>query len=441
VYRQIDADGIELQAPGEMMDFMEARAGDHLFCPFECDICVFHRLKGRGPLSTEVTDQRLLVYIRRANLDAFWSRRPGTVRGLVSLFAEQVKVGEDFGFSMFEPPGPFSRGYDSGMRAAIGVLSRSQRPGLHERTLKFSSARKARTLHTDLYNASVRGAEGSLVWRSDRARFAATKAPSDTTWFNAFMTGFRARVGERRKQDAAISIKLMCSIQSSLESDWDLYFGEGNKRELKRICQHGAFYLLLYCGSLRGFEGPKILLADLRRQIAAPGSQQASLYGAHIGLPLSGRFKARSQETQTILIPVAFETASGLQPGLWTQRLVSMLQEEGITTGWLFHADDGSQMKMSYFEEDFYDRLYQIQMEDPTIFTEGINIQDDFHLSRSFRRGATTRATAAGVTSGDIDYINRWNIGVDSSGSGPMRVVYSDRVQLIQAFLRFSLAL
>jgi hypothetical protein len=96
---------------------------------------------------------------------------------------------------------------------------------------------------------------------------------------------------------------------------------------------------------------------------------------------------------------------------------------------------------MSYFEDDFYDRLSQIHQDEPTLFAEGINIQEDFHLSRSFRRGATTRATAAGVSSTDIDYINRWNIGADSSGSGPMRVVYSDRMQLIQAFLRFSLAL
>ena len=96
---------------------------------------------------------------------------------------------------------------------------------------------------------------------------------------------------------------------------------------------------------------------------------------------------------------------------------------------------------MSHFEEDFYDRLAAIRERQPELFTEGIDIHEDFHLARSFRRGATTRATAAGVSSSDIDYINRWNTGPDVSGSGPMRVLYADRTQLTKTYLRFSLAL
>lgn len=92
---------------------------------------------------------------------------------------------------------------------------------------------------------------------------------------------------------------------------------------------------------------------------------------------------------------------------------------------------------MSHFEDDFYDRLARVNQIQPNLFTEGINISEDFHLARSFRRGATTRATAAGVSAEDIDYINRWNIGSDASASGPMRVLYSDKRQLINAFLRF----
>ena len=118
-----------------------------------------------------------------------------------------------------------------------------------------------------------------------------------------------------------------------------------------------------------------------------------------------------------------------------------MLSALGINDGWMFQDADGEQLKMSSFEDDFYDRLARIYQSKPSLFTEGINISEDFHLARSFRRGATTRATAAGVSAEDIDYINRWNIGSDASVSGPMRVLYSDKRQLINAFLRFSLAL
>jgi hypothetical protein len=441
IYRPTDETGEELCAPGEEKDFSEGRPGDHLFCPFECDYCAFYRIKGHLPTPGSGVDERLLQFIRRANLDAFWSRRPGTVLGLTRLFTEQVEVGESFGFNMFGPLGPFGRSYDPGMKAAIGLLWRSQKPGIHEAKMKYSSVRKARSLHTDIFNASARGVQGTMVWRSDRARFVATEAPTDSAWFNCFMTGFKARIGERRKQDAALSIAVMKALQETLDEDWDDALPISNLERLRTIAEHGAFYLLLYCGSLRGFEGPKILLSDLRRQIAAPGSTLADLHGAHIGLPLVGRFKARSQDSRTILIPIAYETASMLQPGVWAERLVNILEQQGIKTGWAFQDALGEQLKMAHFEEDFYDRLTRIYQLQPDLFTEGVSILDDFHLARSFRRGATTRATAAGVSSTDIDWINRWNIGSDASGGGPMRVLYSDRVQLTKVFLRFSLAL
>ena len=207
-------------APGEERDFLEARGGDHHFSPFECDDCCFWRLTGREPTLSDETDYQLQGYIWRANLDAFWSRRPGTVYGLGNLFEEQVRVGEHFGFQMFEPLGPFGLAYDSGMGAALGILMRSQQPGRHEAKMKFSAARKARSVHTNVYNASAKGVEGTLVWRSEKTHFVATTAPTDTGWFTSFMAGYKARVGERRKQDAALPIGAMVLTQSLLEADW-----------------------------------------------------------------------------------------------------------------------------------------------------------------------------------------------------------------------------
>jgi hypothetical protein len=427
-------------APGEEADFLVAREGNHLFCPFECDECCFHRLRGKSSVADNDGDNTLLAYIRRANLDAFWARRPGTISGLRMLFREQVEVGEAFGFEMFPPLGPFGRNYQSGMGAAIGILARSQRPGRDEDKLKFSSARKARTVHTNVYAVSARGAEGSMAWRSERARFVATTSPTETTWFNAVMTGMRARMGERTKQDAAISIAVMKCQQELLEEAWRQALEQGDTQEQRRVAEHGAFFLFLYCGSLRGFEGPKILLTSLREQIVTPGSARAEREPPHVGLTMLGRFKARSQEQRSILIPVAYETASGLLPGLWAERLVEILEAAGIRTGWAFQDAEGEQRSMSYFNDTFYQLLLEIQGTSPELFPGELDIVEDFHLSRSHRRGATTRATEAGVSGSDIDWINRWNEG-RGQGSGPMRVVYSDRTQLMEVFLRFSRAL
>jgi hypothetical protein len=58
--------------------FKCGRDGYHLMCPFQCDLCHFRNIQGRRP-GAKVQDNVLLMCIRRANLDAFWSRETATV--------------------------------------------------------------------------------------------------------------------------------------------------------------------------------------------------------------------------------------------------------------------------------------------------------------------------------------------------------------------------
>ena len=63
-----------------MSAFKEARNGDHLMVPFECDMCIFWKLRGTAPDPEGCSkDKLLLACIRRVNLDAFWSRMTSTV--------------------------------------------------------------------------------------------------------------------------------------------------------------------------------------------------------------------------------------------------------------------------------------------------------------------------------------------------------------------------
>jgi hypothetical protein len=187
------------------------------------------------------------------------------------------------------------------------------------------------------------------VWRSDKSRFVATKAPTDSAWFVRFMAGFRMRVGERTQQDAAISIQLMLLLQQLLEEDWIQSSEMGNPNARRTIAEHGAFFLFLYCGSLRGFEGPKILLTELKMQLVNPEQAASRNIPPHVGLPLSGRFKAQTQMQQQILIPIAYETSSGLQPGKWAERVIDCVTQAGVDTRWLFQTECGRQRPMSFF--------------------------------------------------------------------------------------------
>ena len=54
--------------------YRTGRDGDHILAPFECEICIFIKLKKRYPRKGSREDRLLSETIRRANLDAFWSR-------------------------------------------------------------------------------------------------------------------------------------------------------------------------------------------------------------------------------------------------------------------------------------------------------------------------------------------------------------------------------
>ena len=64
-----------------MIEFNRGRDGYHRMCPFECDSCIFHKLRGSDPNLNPEIDKLHMCYIRRLNLDAFWSRETSTVHG------------------------------------------------------------------------------------------------------------------------------------------------------------------------------------------------------------------------------------------------------------------------------------------------------------------------------------------------------------------------
>lgn len=137
------------------------------------------------------------------------------------------------------------------MQTAIGVLYESRCPGQHEATKKFTSCRKVRRLSMNMHNASAHGAIQNLVWRLEKSRFVANTFPSDLEWHNRFMTGFCARVGERRKRDAALSIKQMLVLQELFAEEWHKATIDDNLEEKRVVCEIAVFFLLGYCASLR----------------------------------------------------------------------------------------------------------------------------------------------------------------------------------------------
>jgi hypothetical protein len=68
--------GKQTKTPNE---YPVGRDGDHLLVPFECDLCIFRKLKHQETWANSNQDNLLMACIRRISLDAFWSRATSTV--------------------------------------------------------------------------------------------------------------------------------------------------------------------------------------------------------------------------------------------------------------------------------------------------------------------------------------------------------------------------
>jgi hypothetical protein len=100
-----DADGIVVIENKDKMRYLEARDGDHLVTPFQCETCHARNLLGRDPQLNLASDVRLVKLIRRANLDAFWSSEPKTVEATLREARRGLRIASSLGFrdKLFTP--------------------------------------------------------------------------------------------------------------------------------------------------------------------------------------------------------------------------------------------------------------------------------------------------------------------------------------------------
>jgi hypothetical protein len=76
----VDDDGADQQLVGDELRFLKGRKRDNSITPFQCNLCRFRNILGRGPVKFNLKDKEIMALIRRASLDALWAREPNTVR-------------------------------------------------------------------------------------------------------------------------------------------------------------------------------------------------------------------------------------------------------------------------------------------------------------------------------------------------------------------------
>ena len=201
-------EGVVWKRKRDSTKFINARSGDFIFTPFQCDICSFRNIQKRSPSSSSQADQRLMAYIRRANLDAFWSRTSGTVSGSLVSIRNILKTSDTLNMPPpLEDLGPWPTEDVQGLRLAITILQASQE-GERNSTeyTQYDSIRKISSAFGNHYEAT------RLAATNTKTNTFFTDSPARSEFFTRFMKGLKHRMGKDVRGDAPIDYRILHKV-------------------------------------------------------------------------------------------------------------------------------------------------------------------------------------------------------------------------------------
>ena len=404
--------------------------------PFQCDICHFRNIMKRDPDYYRPQDSEVLEYIRRASLDAFWSRETSTVQNNLRLITRAEKSNAELGLPPLVPNlGPFPVSDDCGMQSAIAVLIRSLDKGAYERFVQWETFRRTRSAITNARQASAGGLK-DVIGAYERDRLWISQVPTHSFWFVRFMEGLHRRVGEVVKQDWSIPINVLKYIDESLD---ELWVSAVDVADRLRIAEMGTWFVVGFCTGLRGEEMLMIELEGTAQQLRFLRDPALP----HFLLQIRGRTKSSQLAGSSFQMPcIAVTDGTQLRPGRWIERLITVLREKGRRSGRLFQRKLAAP-RLVEFEDDWYNVLEKVQR-DTDLIDKDLDLRDKAGILRSLRRGVTAHAINMRVDTDLTRAINRWRTEKKNGDKKPKYEMidrYADLGALKPTYLRFSQAL
>ena len=420
-------------------DYLEARDRDGLMTPFECDVCVFRRLKNRDPNFKRQQDSFLLDLIRRANLDAFWSRARSTVAQNLSKVKLLLEFSKNTGVDgLFVSRKPFPMKDHCGYELAIATLQYSRRPRKHtQQYTKFDTVWKLRSAYSNWLWASTHTNQHHFVLNDDAGKFVRLiDNKSSSLWFQRFNAGIKYRMGVIWKPNKAFSTDLILKIIEKAESK------RADTEENKHSWTVFVTYIAVsYVISLRGSEGLLLELRTLRKL-----RERAT--DDYFWLSLLGRLKGEKVDKEHN-IPCTNVTLPGINVRRIVYRLIEEKEEIGCLEGPAIADDKGRIFTTTEIDQMLQDILEDLYHEDtllfPLDFKSVADIAGSYHCFRLLRRASDTRALEMKVSQADINCVDRW--GQDQRNVHglklklPMRQHYLQPELLVRPFLWYTRAM
>jgi hypothetical protein len=423
-------------------EYVAARPGDHFMAPFQCQLCHFRNIFKRNPSEDSEIDKWALTTLMRANLDVFWSSRPGTVLGNLREARTSLRCGIQLGLE--EPMidfcrGPFPVKDIFGAALALTILQRSFDPGRNSATVQWATCRKLRSFYSNYIHTTPFGT-GLATMTDGKKSTHMTASPTNSLWFKKFAAGLRNRLGQVVIQDQALSIDELLAFQGILEHAWGQAWHAKDKTLMFEIATIGAAVTGGYGAALRGEE-----LGHLRLNNTLTMTQKGLCHPRkpHVLLSLQGRFKnvIGRKKHQIPLVPL---TKSGIGIKVWLLRLLFCYQEAGVTSGPLLRNSIRAPLpaKVKELDVTFHKYLSMVQDSFPHLIPSTVDVSETYSLTRSLRRGSTAQARNQGVPRDIIMLNNRWRSdeASRSHSSAPQEIMelYTDVVVAIEALLRYS---
>jgi hypothetical protein len=272
--------------------FTCARNGDYLMTRFQCGTCHFRNIQGRDPQHGDRRDALFLRCIRRATLDAFWSREESTVKGTRGSIRSAMRKAEMInGGQIFPPLGPLPLRDIDGVGAASFQLLKTLDQGKTEALVQYDTATYITTALASLWEVLVHSKEETVMVKEMHKSYV-TSNRVKSQWYERFLSGMHKRMGDSVKQDEAVSIEQMVISMEAFETDWNK-IKRDNNHTTGQVCEvlfPALFLVLAFCGGLRGEEVPLMDL-EATREFTSSGLHRPDKRKTHGVIALHGRFK------------------------------------------------------------------------------------------------------------------------------------------------------
>lgn len=417
-------------------NYLEARPGDHLMAPFECEFCIFYKLQKRFPAPSSQIDKLLLNCLRRANLDVFWSRATSTVKENNRRVKTMIKLSEAVGlqspFIMNHQP---SLDDDSGYQVAVNMLMYSKNKGKYKDHLQFDTIRHLRSAYGNFVRSNHSTTNTNLSMSGGDGKY--TRLSNDicsSLWFTRFMEGLQNRMGQDWRPNKALSNELLL-----------LLFEESEKRiqstpsniEKDAWITFKVYCIVSYLISLRGAE---CFLLDLQALI----KHWKTGMGKYVVIPLLGKIKGESGDIAH-LIPCCETTSSGIEIRQELQSLINSKASLKIIFGPAICNHNNQVLDSQTINDKLHLLLWNIYQSQPQLFPPTVqtydSIKDSYQCFRTFRKSSDTRALEKKIATNDIEIVNRWKTVEQSKGGKParsMKQYYAQFDLLLAPFLRYT---